>query len=148
MGTAGDIETAEPLPRSVSPVRVRGETPDRVAVALRPVPASAGLARRFVGSTLRSWDLEELVETATLLVSELVTNAILHARSDVTVTVVAHGDSVRVEVADSDDGTPALRHATGTATTGRGLALVDACAGAWGVEPHPPGKAVWFDLRA
>lgn len=148
MATAGDTGTAPPLRRSVSPDRVSTSTTDQVHVALRPVPASAGLARHFVSSTLTGWDLEELVDTASLLVSELVTNAILHARSDVTVTVLAERDGVRVEVADDDSGAPTLRHAPASATTGRGLALVDACAGAWGVEPHPPGKSVWFDLHA
>jgi anti-sigma regulatory factor (Ser/Thr protein kinase) len=135
LGTACDTGTA-------------GAAPTEVRVALRPVPASAGTARRFVVATLRDWDLEELVDTAALLVSELVTNAILHARSDVTVAVRALDDRVRVEVVDEADGVPLLRHATDTATTGRGLALVDACAWSWGVEPHPPGKAVWFDLEA
>lgn len=135
MGTACDTERS-------------GTSPTEVRVALNPVPSSAGAARRFVVATLREWDHDELADTAALLVSELVTNAILHARSEVTVAVRALDDRVRVEVADAVDGAPFLRHATDTATTGRGLALVDACARAWGVEPQPPGKAVWFDLEA
>lgn len=123
-------------------------TPDEVHLALSPVPASAGQARRFVRSTLAQWQLDDLGDTATLLVSELVTNAILHARSDVTVAVRALEGRVRVEVADGADGVPFLRHPTAAATTGRGLGLVQACALAWGVELHPPGKSVWFDLDA
>ena len=135
MGTACDTGAAGPAPAEVR-------------LALRPVPASAGEARRFVVAALRDWDLEDLGDTAALLVSELVTNAILHARSEVTVAVRALGDAVRVEVVDEADGVPFLRRASETATTGRGLALVDACARVWGVEPRPPGKAVWFDLEA
>lgn len=122
--------------------------PVEADVALPPVAGSAGAARRFIAATLTSWDLEDLVDTATLLVSELVTNAILHARSDVTVTVRRDTEQLRVAVSDTGEGLPQVRRATDTATTGRGLALVDACALAWGVDPGSAGKSVWFVLAA
>ena len=145
---AGAQERARPAPRSVSPERPVLSAPTAVDVALRPVPTSAGMARRFVASTLRAWGCDELVDTATLLVSELVTNAILHARSDLVVVLVPLDSSIRVEVHDTSLTAPQLRQAADTATTGRGLALVQACARDWGVREDAEGKSVWFDLSA
>jgi anti-sigma regulatory factor (Ser/Thr protein kinase) len=142
------LEGATRRPRSVSPDRVVSSVSETVRLALRPVPASAGIARRFVSSTLRGWGCDALVETAVLLVSEVVTNAVLHARSDLEVSVRLVDDEVRVEVTDGSPAEPQRRTAGQTATTGRGLALVEACARRWGVAERPGGKAVWFDLPA
>lgn len=110
-------------------------------------PASAGQARRFVIDVLGEWHLEALEEVAALLVSEVVTNAVLHAGTDVTVAVRRSPESVRVEVADGSIQVASRRHYDNAATTGRGLALVEALSDEWGVEVGPGGKAVWFDLR-
>ena len=117
-------------------------------LALDPVPGSAAAARRFVAETLGGWGCDMLVETGRLLVSELVTNAILHARTAMTLVVRLRRTGVRVEVHDTSDGAPVLRDYGDDAMTGRGLALVDELAGSWGVERHGGGKAVWFELDA
>lgn len=132
------------VPHPAAPCRA----PTDARVALAPLPASVGQARRFVREALAQWGRDELVDTAVLLVSELVTNAVLHARSEVTVTVSPRADRVRVEVGDTGAGTPFLRRPSEAATTGRGLGLVQSCALAWGVQPQPLGKAVWFELAA
>lgn len=112
-----------------------------------PEPSSAGRARRFLASTLEEWGLDtDLVQTATLLASELVTNAILHAATDFTVVVRRHGSGLRIEVGDGFSRLPARRQYDLEAFTGRGLGMVELLARNWGIEARPDGKAVWFYL--
>lgn len=115
-------------------------------VVLPAATESPRAARRFVGDALRSEGAAWAVEVAELLVSELVTNAVLHARGEVSLRVAHAPGRVRVEVAGQSGGMPMLLRRTTQATTGRGLVLVDALAAAWGVEDAGTGKAVWFEL--
>ena len=91
-------------------------------------------------------DPSEVVEVVTLLVSEVVTNAVLHAGTEVVLRIGHEGTSIRVEVTDGSLTEPALRHFTGEAATGRGLWLVQELADAWGQEPKGDGKVVWFEV--
>ena len=113
---------------------------------LRPLPASAAAARRFVTDTLAAWGHDDAVDIAILLVSELVTNSILHARSDVDLIVTEDDGRLRVEVRDASPEAPTVRSYDTTSITGRGLAMVQSFAARWGVQPLPAGKAVWFEL--
>jgi len=88
----------------------------------------------------------EVRETAELLTSELVTNAVLHARSDLTVHVCQHDDVVRVAVDDGSDASPRPRDPDAGSLGGRGLPLVETLAARWGWEPLPAGKRVWFEV--
>lgn len=101
------------------------------------------------------WELEtflagavadEVVEVAVLLVSELATNAFLHARSPFTVSAALEANAVRVEVEDESAQLPAVGHPDPEAAGGRGMFLVEALACCWGSEPTPGGKRVWFEL--
>ena len=116
------------------------------SLALRPVPASAGAARQFVDETLGGWGCHAFIDATRLLVSELVTNAVLHARTELTLVLRMTSRGVRVEVRDSNPASPVVRHYEEEAMTGRGLALVEQLAERWGVEPNGSGKAVWFEL--
>ncbi|WP_372441041.1 ATP-binding protein [Actinacidiphila acididurans] len=94
---------------------------------------------------------EDVAETAVLLVSELVTNAVRHSRVAgryILARCVLREDALRVEVGDAGDGVPVVRAAGDEAEGGRGLALVDALAAKWGTEPraYGIGKTVWFEL--
>jgi anti-sigma regulatory factor (Ser/Thr protein kinase) len=109
-------------------------------------PQSAGRARRYVCEALTDLRYADVVDVAELLVSELVTNALLHAGTDVRLRVIPDVERVRIEVADRSPIPVVLRRARGTATTGRGLALVDALAAHWGSRIEPDGKIVWFEL--
>jgi CheY-like chemotaxis protein len=117
-----------------------------VRATLAPELQSAGRARRFVDETLRRWDCGDLLDVVTLLVSETVTNAIVHAGSEVEVSVELRPETVRIEVYDSADIMPVPRDAADEDTSGRGMALIDAMASSWGVEPRPNGKSVWFEV--
>lgn len=107
---------------------------------------SAQAARRLVPSTLGAWGRTELEEVATLLVSELVANVVLHAGTGLDLHIGRAGERVRIEVHDGSGRLPARKHHAATATTGRGLLLVDRLDAAWGAVPTPTGKAVWFEL--
>lgn len=95
---------------------------------------------------LRSWDLAEAVDDSTLLVSELVTNAILHARSPVDLVVRKVKGAVRIEVFDDGNGVPQPLHADHEDDAGRGLGLVEAVATRWGVDDIDAGQSVWFEI--
>ena len=107
---------------------------------------SAPLARRFLSATLSEWDCADLEFAATLLLSELVTNAVLHAKSQLVVRVAQLPHGLRLEVADHSSRAPATRRYDADATTGRGLALVESLAHAWGVTPTGDGKIVWCEI--
>ena len=107
---------------------------------------SASRARRFVAATLRNWECAPMADAAVLLVNELVTNALIHARSSVEVLVRLLPGGLRVEVRDDSPRPPRLKTPTEDATGGRGMWLVDQMADTWGVEPAPDGKRVWFEL--
>jgi anti-sigma regulatory factor (Ser/Thr protein kinase) len=103
------------------------------------------VARQFVGDALEGWGSTDQVETAMLLTSELVTNAILHARADITVTLRGEGP-LRVTVLDQDMDGPSGRHVREPLDRGGGLRLVDTLAASWGVTIEERGTAVWFEL--
>jgi anti-sigma regulatory factor (Ser/Thr protein kinase) len=109
---------------------------------------SAAEARRFAEHTLEAWGCAALVESARLLVSELVVNAVLHAHTEARLSLRYDGSVLHVEVADGSTAVPRRRAYSPTATTGRGLMIVDAVADSWGVEVDAAArsKRVWFDL--
>jgi anti-sigma regulatory factor (Ser/Thr protein kinase) len=113
---------------------------------LPPDPSSPARARTFVAEALRAADRQADAELAALLVSETVTNAVLHAGTDLEVCCRVVGEVVRIEVRDGSSILPGVRHYEDGAMTGRGLALVQALARDWGVDCHPAGKTVWFEL--
>src|SRR5205814_3319752 len=119
---------------------------DLVRARLEAQPQSAASARRFVDATLRRWECDELFDVVGLLTSELVTNAILHAQSDIELSVRLTPDAVRIDVTDYSARMPSRRDPADEDTSGRGLGLVEALATAWGVDERPGGKSVWFEL--
>ncbi|WP_199570508.1 ATP-binding protein [Streptomyces murinus] len=116
------------------------------------ISESVGHARRLVGLALNVWGMDEdLRDIAHLVVSELLTNAVQHARRDsVRVTVTRLDDQrVQVSVVDLCRKRPQRRAARANEEGGRGLEIVDALSGGkWGVDPLPWGKRVWADLGA
>jgi hypothetical protein len=105
------------------------------------------VARRFAREQLEGWGLEALVETTVLVISELVTNAILHGGRGAVVTLTANPSRLRAEVRDGSASEPVMRSYSETAITGRGMVIVDALASAWGSYPVDGGKVVWFELE-
>ena len=141
----------------------------QATLSLEPMLDSAAAARHFVRSRLIDWDVEELVDDTLLAISELVTNAILHARSMIDVRLELSDDRLRVEVRDRsarpvlldsvvagvvDDGGNGLGGVGGAelaslddeTSTGRGLFIVASVAAALGEHLDHEGKTVWFEL--
>ena len=105
------------------------------------------VARVFVARTLAEWELESLVDDASLVASELVTNSILHSRTSVRLTLRSDGlNFVRVEVYDENTRVPVHCPPPSDATSGRGLSLVDATATRWGTDRLADGKTVWAEI--
>jgi anti-sigma regulatory factor (Ser/Thr protein kinase) len=137
-GGAG--ETRAPCAREMSR---RVPTADLAAVAE---------VRRLVREVLRRWGVPGFVDTAELLASELVTNALVHTDDDALFVVRLSGGGpadhrLRVEVHDRAARRPQPRDPEQHSTSGRGLMLVRSLSDAWGVRPQGPGKAVWFELQ-
>jgi anti-sigma regulatory factor (Ser/Thr protein kinase) len=118
-----------------------------LSLDLPPVPSSAGRARSAVRDYLVSSCPDEIVETTALLVTELVTNAVLHAGTDILVVVDQTPGFVKIRVCDESEARIVNRPLEPTAATGRGLRLVEQLATAWGVVSVPPGKEVWCEIR-
>lgn len=111
-------------------------------------PASVPAARRFVRRRLVEWGAPaDVLDLAALLVSELATNALIHSRGPFVLQVEQAGDRLRVQVLDRSAHLPTMQVGEPTATTGRGLRLLDELAEAWGVErSQGGGKSVWFEM--
>jgi anti-sigma regulatory factor (Ser/Thr protein kinase) len=117
-----------------------------LTVDLPPEPSSASRARALARERFGTSCSGEALETIALLVTELVTNAILHARTRLQLTVESRAGYVRISVEDESDDQPALQRYETDAVTGRGLALVEQLASAWGVDATPSGKSVWCEV--
>ena len=103
-------------------------------------------ARRFVLDALANWRLDVLADTAALLTSEVVTNAVLHARTPVDLVVRKLRDGIAVEVTDGSPKQPRVGRATPDSTNGRGIALLEQLASTWGVTTNRTGKTVRFTV--
>ena len=117
-------------------------------VELPPARTSARDARRFLTATLAEWQISgEPTDTACLLATELVTNAVLYASTPIDLVVERWDSMLRVQVRDRAPQLPIPRERRDALSlTGRGLALVKELSKSWGVTPRVYGKSVWFEL--
>ncbi len=141
--------------RDATTVQAQGEAGiDDAVVVLEPDAHAPSLARTFVADH-RDHLSDDLVDDAQLLVSELVSNAVVHGRSTITLRVWSARYGMGVAVADTGVAIPEQaaerpRRPQPGSVGGRGMAILDAVANSWGVVPTepPPGKTVWFELHA
>ena len=131
-------------PEGVAP-ETREPVVERLTVP--SLPASIASVRRFAVAACQASALPGLCDTLALLVSEVATNALVHGTGDVQVRVTSAGPVLRVEVRDDSPAVPQRRAAGLLEEGGRGLGLVASLSSDWGVQPSPPGKVVWFELR-
>ena len=116
------------------------------ATTLRPEPEAVAAARRFVQRTLTQWGQPGHVDNACLLVSEILTNAVHHARTPIGLRLHHTTREIVTEITDDSTHLPRRRLPEPDDENGRGLMLVDALASDWGSRPTETGKTVWFTL--
>jgi len=137
------------LGKTVTRPRVHWGVPAEARIRLEREPQSADTARRFVGARIDGWGVRVDRDIVRLLVSEVVTNAVMYGDGEVVdLDIHAERGRLRIEVADENPTLPVRRRAGPAASSGRGLELVDVLALAWGVEPVDHGKVVWFEVAA
>lgn len=120
---------------------------DEYLIELPADLASAGRARRFLWASLGGQLGSDLYDDAALVVSELVTNAVTHARSECRLLLSLTPASLRISVADSGPGTPEPQPHSAVREHGRGLQLVGGIATAWGIDTDTSGgKVVWAEV--
>jgi anti-sigma regulatory factor (Ser/Thr protein kinase) len=119
-------------------------------LALPPDVPTVRLARQATRDTLAAWQLSHLEEAAVLLVSELVTNAVRHARDTgaIGLELASVGTGLRMEVQDGDPHWRLKPSSPDDDESGFGFVLVDSLAGRWGIRRVSAGKAVWVELDA
>src|ERR1022692_3011246 len=118
-------------------------------ITLPPVGPADGRARRATSDLLAAWGIGHLEETATLLVSELVGNAVRHASVSglpLELRLETAGTWLRIEVLDADPRPPQPRTPAELDESGFGFVLVEALADKWGVSLASTGKTVWVEL--
>jgi serine phosphatase RsbU (regulator of sigma subunit)/anti-sigma regulatory factor (Ser/Thr protein kinase) len=121
-----------------------------VTTVAQDQPERIAGARADLRQLMHDWAVADHVDSAVLLVSEMLANVLMHTDADATMTAEI-GDSdgtrrLRVEVTDSDDALPHKRDPGEMASSGRGLLLIEQLAQAWGVDPRGDGKTIWFEL--
>ncbi|NAZ85842.1 ATP-binding SpoIIE family protein phosphatase [Kineococcus indalonis] len=120
---------------------------DEIDVTLPADPRSAREARRLAQRCCHRAGLPEgLVDTTVLLTSEVVTNAVVHGRSETRLRVRAGAGDVHVEVEDDNDRLPVLQVHDDDALSGRGIGMLQEESSAWGVRSTALGKVVWFTV--
>ncbi|MFC5958938.1 ATP-binding protein [Streptomyces pratens] len=113
-------------------------------------PESAAVARRLVRTALATWGLEDRIDDAMVVITELVSNAVDHGRLASIRVIVSRPSEhrVRLGVVDRSKVVPAMRtDSNGDQVRGRGLVLVDSLTGRWGTDPYRWGKQVWGELK-
>ncbi|AOR33176.1 phosphatase [Streptomyces fodineus] len=130
--------TAKPSVRRTL-LSVAQDEPDRIAEA-----------RRHLRELLHDWADTDQVDSAALLISEMVTNVLVHTDADALLLAEVTGEAgarrLRAEVTDAGDDLPHRRRPGELASSGRGLMLIELLADAWGVDPRGEGKSIWFEL--
>ncbi|MFD9327284.1 SpoIIE family protein phosphatase [Streptomyces sp. NPDC060065] len=113
-------------------------------------PEGVAAARQQVRELLHDWASEDQLDSAVLLVSEMMTNVLVHTDADALLVAEVTGENgkrrMRVEVTDASDDLPHKRHPGELASSGRGLVLVELLADLWGVDPRGEGKSIWFEF--
>jgi phosphoserine phosphatase RsbU/P len=119
-------------------------------ISLDQTAASPGRARARVRSFIEEHELCQEPEVALLVLSELVTNAVMHGATPIQVVVTGEAGKLRIDVADGDTRAPRPELCVGNAEQdgGRGLQIVDALSREWGTTTHEHGKSVWAEISA
>ena len=116
------------------------------AFDIAPDPTAPAQARRLIDQMMKLWDCDDPDDVAILLTSELVTNVVRHARTNLRLEVRLQAMTLRIAATDEVPELPQLRPMNTSSEGGRGLALINSMAKRWGVTTHERGKTVWFEV--
>jgi anti-sigma regulatory factor (Ser/Thr protein kinase) len=134
--------------RAVAAAGVSRRTTFTVAQA---EPDRIGEARHQLQGMLFDWESEDQIDGAVLMLSEMLTNVLVHTEGDAVMVAECSGTRgnrlLRVEVSDTSDALPHRRTPGELASSGRGLMMMEMLAGSWGVDPRGEGKSIWFEMR-
>ena len=119
----------------------------RESIRLPSASSSPRRARLFVDEVLHRWRRDGAIERTALIASELVTNAVHHAETEVVVVIEARDGGIYLEVLDHGPGLPRFIDVGDDRPRGRGLPIVEALASSWGVRSVEGGKGVWAEVR-
>jgi DNA-binding NarL/FixJ family response regulator len=143
----GVIEKREGVTTIVAAIReVVSPRWPRARVSLPSDPRSPARARAFVRSTCRDWQCDSVADAAALVVSELVTNAVVHARTGSELRLSRVESSLLIGVTDAGGGSPDVFDAQTDDEHGRGLVLISALSTAWGVDGDDDRKTIWAQV--
>jgi anti-sigma regulatory factor (Ser/Thr protein kinase) len=118
-----------------------------VRVTLAPDRMAAATARQVVDGACRAWRLDHVRDVAQLVITELVSNVVRHAGTEMEISLTAHPGALRLAVHDREPAPPEPAASSDTtAETGRGLLVVAALTSDWGATPTDDGKVVWAVL--
>ncbi|WP_314242951.1 SpoIIE family protein phosphatase [Streptomyces sp. DSM 40907] len=142
---SADRGSGTALPHPARPVR------RTVLTVAQAEPERIAGVRQQIRELLHDWADPDQVDSAVLMVSEMVTNVLTHTDGDALLVAEAVGElgarRLRVEVADGSDELPHKRQPGEMSSSGRGVLLMEMLADAWGVDPRGEGKSIWFELR-
>lgn len=152
-GAVGSLAKDIPVARLPAAIRELGALAGAVERAMQTArqslpgePASARASRQALVSVLDGWATDEIRDAAELLVSEVVTNVVRHAGTDLGVAIAVGPTTVRVEITDRNPDLPVMRSPEPTDVGGRGMRIVAELASRWGIDARRSGKSVWFEL--
>ncbi|MFL6106615.1 MAG: response regulator [Marmoricola sp.] len=146
--SAGFVTKSTDLDHLLDLLEQIGQTQEHSEAALEIPPERAAIreARRMTLGLLQRWGLTQLYDSAALIVTELVTNAIEHAGTSCAVSMTRSQHGVRIEVRDHGPGTPAPQAVDEDSERGRGLRIISVLSTAWGIENEGSSKTVWAEL--
>lgn len=152
-GAVGSLAKDIPVARLPAAIRELGSLAGAVERAMHTArrslpgePASARASRQALVAALEGWASDEITDAAELLVSEVVTNVVRHAGTDLDVGIAIGPTTVRVEITDRNPELPVMRSPEPTDVGGRGMRIVAELASRWGIDARRSGKSVWFEL--
>jgi serine phosphatase RsbU (regulator of sigma subunit)/anti-sigma regulatory factor (Ser/Thr protein kinase) len=135
---------------SSAPLPARQHVRRSMLTVAQAEPERVAVARQQLRELLHDWTCDDQVDSAVLLVSETLTNVLVHTDADALLVAEVAGAPgerrLRIEVTDTSDDLPHMRRPGELASSGRGLVLIELLADTWGVAPRGEGKSIWFEL--
>jgi anti-sigma regulatory factor (Ser/Thr protein kinase) len=147
VGLIGGVVVLDGLsPFGVVGSQAFGSAENALELALPPLASSAGIARFALTASCRTWGVPDLADAASLVLSELVTNAVVHARTPLVVLARFTAGDLTLAVADGSPSLPAVLPPDDEREGGRGMSVIESLGTTWGFQRTALGKVVWVTI--